>query len=48
MEGSRIVSSGSSNDPNLTTDCVVVGSGPAGGALAAFLSSHGNRVPADE
>ncbi|KAH8802495.1 FAD binding domain-containing protein [Xylogone sp. PMI_703] len=27
--------------PDLTTDCVIVGTGPAGGALAAFLSSYG-------
>jgi pyruvate/2-oxoglutarate dehydrogenase complex dihydrolipoamide dehydrogenase (E3) component len=28
--------------PDFTTDCVVVGSGPAGGSLAAFLAYHGN------
>ncbi|KAJ0423058.1 FAD binding domain-containing protein [Aspergillus carlsbadensis] len=29
------------SEPSFTTDCVVIGSGPAGGALGAFLGSYG-------
>jgi hypothetical protein len=45
MASSNSVRTGTSNDPDFTTDCVVVGSGPAGGSLAAFLASNGNKHP---
>lgn len=42
MAGSTSALPGNSTEPDFTTDCVVVGSGPAGGSLAAFLASNGN------
>lgn len=41
MVSSDGVHSGNSDVADLTTDCVIVGSGPAGGSLAAFLASNG-------
>jgi hypothetical protein len=30
-----------SSPPDFTTDCVIIGSGPAGGSLASFLAYNG-------
>jgi pyruvate/2-oxoglutarate dehydrogenase complex dihydrolipoamide dehydrogenase (E3) component len=35
---------GTPRTPDLTTDVVVVGTGPAGGALSAFLGTYGELV----
>lgn len=32
---------GSHSMPNAVTDALIIGTGPAGGALASFLASHG-------
>lgn len=33
--------SGSSSPPDVETDLLIVGTGPAGGALSAFMASYG-------
>lgn len=30
--------------PNIVTDALIIGTGPAGGALASFLASHGKST----
>ena len=34
--------------PDLVTDCLIVGSGPAGGSLACFLAFNGTVDPGTE
>jgi NADPH-dependent 2,4-dienoyl-CoA reductase/sulfur reductase-like enzyme len=40
--------SGAPRTPDLTTDVVVVGTGPAGGALSAFLGTYGELFVSPE
>lgn len=37
--------SDSSSPPDVETDLLIVGTGPAGGALSAFLASYGQYFP---
>lgn len=32
---------GNHNKPNIATDALIIGTGPAGGGLASFMASHG-------